>query len=66
MEPVSEELGRSAMGLLTETGLHGHKYAIDAVVAATAMRVSGRSVVLTSDPEDMIMLCGGRVRILKV
>lgn len=54
------------MGLLTETGLHGHKYAIDAVVAATAMRVSGRSVVLTSDPEDMIMLCGGRVRILKV
>ncbi|WP_066952291.1 DNA-binding protein [Streptomyces lushanensis] len=66
VEPVSEETGRMAMSLLADTGLHGHKYAIDAVVAATALRATGPTVVLTSDPEDMVMLCGNRVRVVKV
>lgn len=66
VEPVTEELGRQAMDLLLDTGLHGHKYAIDAVVAATALKSPGSPVVLTSDPEDMSRLCVERVRILKV
>ncbi|MGY3681512.1 type II toxin-antitoxin system VapC family toxin [Streptomyces sp. TE33382] len=66
VEPVTDEIGRSAMALLAGAGLHGHKYAIDAVVAATALRAQKPVVVLTSDPEDLAMLCGDRVRIVKV
>jgi len=66
VEPVSEDIGRSAIDLLAEAGLHGHKYAIDAVVAATALRAPPPRVIVTSDPEDMRMLCENRVRILKV
>lgn len=66
VEPVTEEIGRSAMALLLDAGLHGHKYAIDAVVAATALHAPKPAVVVTSDPEDLAMLCGGRVRIVKV
>ncbi|MEW2065923.1 DNA-binding protein [Streptomyces sp. NPDC007346] len=66
VEPVSEEIGRTAMALLLDAGLHGHKYAIDAVVAATALHAPKPAVVLTSDPEDLAMLCGDRVRIVKV
>ncbi|MFD4700069.1 type II toxin-antitoxin system VapC family toxin [Streptomyces niveus] len=66
VEPVTEEIGRSAMALLLDAGLHGHKYAIDAVVAATALHAPRPAVVVTSDPEDLAMLCGDRVRIIKV
>ncbi|MEV8344167.1 type II toxin-antitoxin system VapC family toxin [Streptomyces niveus] len=66
VEPVTEEIGRSAMALLLDAGLHGHKYAIDAVVAATALHAPKPAVVVTSDPEDLAMLCGDRVRIIKV
>ncbi|WP_326610845.1 DNA-binding protein [Streptomyces scopuliridis] len=66
VEPVSEAIGRKAMALFKETGLHGHKYAIDAVVAATALRAPGPTVILTSDPEDLELLCGRGVRIVKV
>ncbi|WP_030742247.1 type II toxin-antitoxin system VapC family toxin [Streptomyces sp. NRRL F-5135] len=66
VEPVSEAIGRKAMALLRDAGLHGHKYAIDAVVAATALHAQGPTVVLTSDPEDLEVLCGGGVRVVKV
>ncbi|MEU1908266.1 PIN domain-containing protein [Streptomyces hygroscopicus] len=66
VEPVTEDIGRGAIGLLAEAGLHGHKYAIDAVVAATALRTPPPQVIITSDPEDMRMLCESRVRIVKV
>ncbi|MEV8330000.1 type II toxin-antitoxin system VapC family toxin [Streptomyces niveus] len=66
VEPVTEEIGRTAMALLVDAGLHGHKYAIDAVVAATALHAPKPAVVVTSDPEDLAMLCGDRVRIIKV
>ena len=66
VEPVSEEIGRRAMALLAGAGLHGHKYAIDAVVAATALRAPKPAVILTSDPEDMGMLCGDSMRIIKI
>lgn len=66
VEPVTEEIGRTAMALLVDAGLHGHKYAIDAVVAATALQFPKPAVVFTSDPEDLAMLCGERVGIVKV
>ncbi|GAA3992587.1 hypothetical protein GCM10022384_45380 [Streptomyces marokkonensis] len=66
VEPVTEPLARHAAALLANAGLHGHKYAIDAMLGATALAVPGPATVLTSDPEDVTMLCGGRVTVIKV
>ncbi|MGH3859897.1 type II toxin-antitoxin system VapC family toxin [Actinokineospora sp.] len=66
VEPVTPEIARLACDLLERVGKHGHKYAIDAILAATALSAPGRSVVLTSDPEDMTMLCGNDVTVVKV
>jgi hypothetical protein len=66
IEPVSEAISRYASRLLASVGLHGHKYAIDAMVAATALSVPGPALVLTSDPEDLTALCGDPVRVEKI
>jgi hypothetical protein len=54
--PVSPELGRRAGELLGATGLSGHRCAIDAVVAATALDLPRPLVLLTSDPDDLTRL----------
>ena len=64
VEPVTEEAAKSAAGLLKRTGLHGHKYAIDATVAEMALRRPGRVALLTSDADDMVKLCGGDVHVI--
>jgi len=64
IEPVTDEISFHAIDLLREAGLHGHKYAIDAVVAATALRSVKPVVILTSDADDMEKLCGKQVRIV--
>jgi predicted nucleic acid-binding protein len=56
VEPVSQLVAQSAAALLRGAGLHGHKYAIDAVVCATAVQQTGRVTILTSDVEDIDML----------
>lgn len=66
IEPVTDEISFLAIDLLREAGLHGHKYAIDAVVAATALRAAKPVVILTSDVDDMEKLCGKQVRIVAV
>ncbi|GGR33219.1 PIN domain-containing protein [Streptomyces roseolus] len=66
VEPITEPIARHAVALLADAGLHGHKYAIDAMLAATALAASGPVTILTSDPEDLIALCGGRVTVIKV
>lgn len=66
IEPVSEEIGMAAIELLRAQGLHGHKYAIDAVVAATALHAVRPVVILTSDEDDMTKLCGNAVRVVSV
>ncbi|MEV4320788.1 PIN domain-containing protein [Microbispora rosea] len=66
VEPVTEEVSVHALDLLRESGLHGHKYAIDAVVAATALRSTRPVIVLTSDEDDMSKLCGKAVRLVRV
>jgi len=66
IEPVTDEVSFHAIDLLREAGLHGHKYAIDAVVAAIALRVAKPTVILTSDVDDMVKLCGKQVRVVAV
>lgn len=51
--PVTAEIGRRAGELLGATGLSGHRCAIDAVVAATALGLERPIVLLTSDPDDL-------------
>jgi predicted nucleic acid-binding protein len=54
--PVDPEVARRAGELLGATGLSGHRCAIDAVVAATALGLERPVVLLTSDPDDMSRL----------
>ncbi|MEU4731500.1 DNA-binding protein [Streptomyces sp. NPDC023588] len=62
----SEAIARHASQLLAAAGLHGHTYALDAVVAATALDQPGPVTLLTSDPEDLSALCGKRVRVVRI
>jgi predicted nucleic acid-binding protein len=57
----------TAVQLLSDAGgLHGHKYAIDALVAAMTLRSPAPVLVLTSDHDDWTKLCGDRVQIKNV
>jgi predicted nucleic acid-binding protein len=51
--PVTARIARRAGELLGVTGLSGHRCAIDAVVAVTALGLERPIVLLTSDPDDM-------------
>ncbi|WP_329023530.1 type II toxin-antitoxin system VapC family toxin [Streptomyces sp. NBC_00690] len=64
--PPTEAIARHASKLLAAAGLHGHQYALDAIVAATALASPAPVTVLTSDPEDLLVLCRPGVRIIKV
>ncbi|MFJ6101651.1 PIN domain-containing protein [Streptomyces sp. NPDC092359] len=66
VEPITEAIAHHAAALLADAGLHGHEYAIDAMLAATALAASGPVTVLTSDPEDLTVLCSGHVTVIKV
>lgn len=63
VEPVSQAIAQSAATLLIGAGLHGHKYAIDALLCATALTHPGRVTVLTSDTEDIGLLTAGHPRV---
>lgn len=54
--PVTAEIARRAGELLGKTGLSGHRCAIDALVAATALELERPVVLLTSDPDDLARL----------
>ena len=66
VEPVTADIAKQAGVLLEQAGRHGHKYAIDAMLAATALSARGPTTVLTSDPDDLAMLCGHQVTVVKV
>lgn len=66
VEPVTEQTAKEAAKLLKDAGLHGHKYAIDATVAETALRQAGPVAVLTSDVDDMTRLCGQHIRLISL
>lgn len=54
--PVTAQIARRAGELLGATGLSGHRCAIDAVVAVTALELQRPVVLLTSDPDDLSRL----------
>ncbi|MGQ3553628.1 DNA-binding protein [Streptomyces rochei] len=62
---VTKEITDRAAVLLRTHHLHGHKYAIDAALAA-ARKAPRPVTVLTSDPEDLTLLCGPSVEVVKV
>ncbi|QFQ96813.1 PIN domain-containing protein [Streptomyces phaeolivaceus] len=66
VEAVTKEIADEAIRLVKETGLHGHKYAIDAALAAVALRQPGPVTVFTSDEDDMRKLCADRVVVVKL
>ncbi len=63
---MGEEEAKAASALLMGAALHGHTYAIDAAVAAIALKQRHPVVMLTSDVDDMTKLCGDRVRLVAV
>ncbi|MEU0165024.1 PIN domain-containing protein [Streptomyces iakyrus] len=66
VEPVTREVADAAVTLLQATGLHGHKYAIDAALAVIAGRQPAGAVLFTSDEDDMGKLCGPGVRVVSL
>jgi len=65
IEPVTENIARAASKLLAAHGRHGHQHAIDAIVAATALAAPAPRILFTSDPADLMLLCGESVRVVK-
>ncbi|MFB7362217.1 DNA-binding protein [Streptomyces hydrogenans] len=63
---ITRETTDRAAALLRAHHLHGHKYAIDAAFAAIAHDAPRPVTVLTSDPEDLTLLCGPSVVVVKV
>lgn len=64
VHPISRQVSDAAAELLRTTGLHGHKYAIDATLAAVAHSCPGPVAIATSDPEDLELLCGRSIRLI--
>ncbi|MFE5031899.1 PIN domain-containing protein [Streptomyces sp. NPDC056683] len=64
VEPVAQGVAQAAATLLRAAGLPGHKYAIDAMLCATALQHPGRVTILTSDVEDIGLLTTGHPRVL--
>jgi hypothetical protein len=63
---IGKDEARQARQLLADTGLHSHKYAIDAVLAVIAQRQKGQVTVFTSDVDDLERLVSNRVVVKKV
>ncbi|WP_328412422.1 PIN domain-containing protein [Streptomyces violaceus] len=63
VEPVTQTVAQSAAALLRVAGLHGHKYAIDAILCATALQHPGKVTILTSDVEDIRLLTAEHQRL---
>jgi hypothetical protein len=63
---LGKEDARRARRLLHTADLHGHKHAIDAVLAVVALRQRGDVTVLTSDVDDLRRLLPPTVVVRKV
>jgi len=70
---IDKELGREAGELLGATGMSGHRYTVDALLAVVALAQPRSVVLVTSDPKDMARLTeeperakNQRIAVLKV
>ena len=64
--PVEEVLARAAAALRAGTGRKGGISAVDAVVAALAVGAPEGAAVVTSDPDDLRLLCRDHPSVLVV
>ena len=63
---LGKEEARRARRLLADTKLHGHKYAIDAMLAVVALSQRGQVTVFTSDVDDLEKLLPSHIVVKKV
>ncbi|MFF2850226.1 hypothetical protein ACFVT5_28385 [Streptomyces sp. NPDC058001] len=63
---IGKDEARQARLLLADAGLHGHKFAIDAVLAVIARQQKGQVTVFTSDVDDLERLVPDRIVVKKV
>ncbi|WP_086799642.1 type II toxin-antitoxin system VapC family toxin [Streptomyces caniscabiei] len=67
VEPVTKDTAKEALARMKDSGrTGGHKYALDAIVAATARTAQPPVTVLTSDLDDLKPLCGKQVEVRQV
>lgn len=59
IEPVTEPIARHAAALLADAGLHGHKYAIDAMLSATALAAPDPSPFSPLTPRTWLRSAAG-------
>ncbi|WP_405583688.1 hypothetical protein [Streptomyces sp. NBC_01190] len=63
---IGKDEARQARRLLADAQLHGHKYAIDAILAVIARRSPGDVTVFTSDVDDLERLLPTHIAVRKV
>ncbi len=63
---IGKDEARQARRLLADAELHGHKYAIDAVLAVIARQQKGQVTVFTSDVDDLERLAPDTIVVKKV
>ncbi|MEU8205461.1 hypothetical protein [Streptosporangium sp. NPDC049046] len=63
---IGKDEARQAHRLLADAKLHGHKYAIDAVLAVIARQQKGQVTVFTSDVDDLEKLVPDTIVVKKV
>lgn len=66
VEPVTDAVARRAAALLGDAGMRGHRHAVDAMLCATALSSPGPVTILTSDPDDLVALCGDGATVIKI
>ncbi|MER6092084.1 hypothetical protein [Streptomyces bluensis] len=67
VEPVTKDTAKEAVARMKESGrTGGHKYALDAIIAATARTAQPPVTVLTSDLDDLAPLCGKNIEVRQV
>ncbi|MGA4989650.1 hypothetical protein [Nonomuraea bangladeshensis] len=63
---IGRDQARLARRLLSDAKLHGHKYAIDAVLAVIARQQKGQVTIFTSDVDDLEKLVPNSIVVKKV
>ncbi|MED7926263.1 hypothetical protein SMD20_18550 [Nonomuraea sp. LP-02] len=63
---IGRDQARLARLLLSDAKLHGHKYAIDAVLAVVARQQKGQVTIFTSDVDDLEKLVPNSIVVKKV
>ncbi|WP_225994438.1 hypothetical protein [Streptomyces sp. SS1-1] len=63
---IGKDEARQARRLLADAKSHGHKHAVDAVLAVIARQRRGRVTVFTSDVDDLEKLVPDTIVVRKV